>query len=422
MNKKIIALICLILSSVLIISSCSIPTVQAKDLLEEYRNPENKATPSISEVSEDFKKAFADFSFNLFREVVTQDNENELFSPLSAILCLAMVANGADKETKTEMEDVFGMDIDSLNENLYLYTKSLYSADDCVLNLANSIWFRNEEGRLKVNEEFLKTNAKWYDSQVFSEPFDDETLNKVNKWCEEQTDGMIKEMFDKLDEDAVMLLLNALVFDAKWAEEIKEEEENPSQFTNYDGKGNQVQMLSFFEKDYLSGDEYKGFTKDYIGNRYSFVALLPDENIDIYDFINSIDGEKWLSIWNSKKEVDIVDIRLPVFSYELEMGLVDPLKDLGMVQLFNTQTANLERLGKSSRGNLYCSSVRQKVFIELTRKGTKAAAVTEATISDEAYMEPPELQVYLDRPFVYALVDNSTGLPFFIGAITHLDN
>ena len=34
-------------------------------------------------------------------------------------------------------------------------------------------------------------------------------------------------------------------------------------------------------------------------------------------------------------------------------------------------------------------------------------------------MEPK--YVYLDRPFVYAIVDNATGLPLFVGVVTALE-
>lgn len=424
MNKKITALISLLLSSVLILLSCATPAIQAKDLLKEHRNTQSgdDSKISITEITHDFKQAFARFSFNLFKDVISKDDKNELFSPLSAIICLAMLANGADGNTKTQMEDVFGMDIDSLNENLYLYTSSLYSADDCVIRLADSIWFRNEENRLTVNEKFLKTNAKWYDSQIFSEPFNNDTLKAVNSWCEKQTDGMIKEMFEEIEEDDMMFLLNALVFDAKWEKEISEDDENPAQFINYGGEEKEVQMLDSNENVYISGDGFKGFTKNYIGGKYSFLALLPDENIDIYYFIDAIDSNKWFSIWESRSQVDIVDIKMPVFNYELKMDLLKSLKALGMVDLFTPKVANLTKLGHSDNGNLYCSSVDQKVFIELTRKGTKAAAITQATVKAESYIEPPKLQVYLNRPFIYALVDNNTGLPFLIGALTHMDN
>ena len=231
-NKKTTVLLCLVLSVVLLVTSSCAITAKADELSAGYTR---KATTK-GEITDEFKSALADFSFNLFKGVLTKDNENELVSPLSAISALAMVANGADGNTKAQMEAAFGMDIDTLNKALYAYTNSLYSAKDCKLNLANSIWFRDEKGRLEVEKDFLQTNADWYDAQVFASPFDDSTIKAINEWCAKHTDGMIKKMVEKIDPDTVMYLFNALVFDAKWAEEFEESDIYDAKFNNYSGE------------------------------------------------------------------------------------------------------------------------------------------------------------------------------------------
>lgn len=143
----------LLLAMALLLSCTSCTTsIHAADLSKGYQR---KATET-GEVSEAFRVAMADFSMSLFKGLLTKDNQNDLVSPLSAVICLAMIANGADGETKTQMETAFGMDVDTLNRSLYAYTSSLYRAGDCKLNLADSIWFRNEENRLHVNESFLQ--------------------------------------------------------------------------------------------------------------------------------------------------------------------------------------------------------------------------------------------------------------------------
>ena len=61
---------------------------------------------------------------------------------------------------------------------------------------------------------------------------------------------------------------------------------------------------------------------------------------------------------------------------------------------------------------------KRQVFIQVDRNGTKAAAITWGGMNDKAAIEARS--VILDRPFVYAIVDNATGLPIFIGAVTAL--
>ena len=78
------------------------------------------------------------------------------------------------------------------------------------------------------------------------------------------------------------------------------------------------------------------------------------------------------------------------------------------------------RLGSYRGGNIYCSEVRQKTFIEVSRNGTKAAAVTWATMECTSAAPMETVNIYLDRPFVYAIVDNATGLPLFIGVVVNV--
>ena len=76
----------------------------------------------------------------------------------------------------------------------------------------------------------------------------------------------------------------------------------------------------------------------------------------------------------------------------------------------------------SSRGNIYVSSVAQKCFIEVDAEGTRAAAVTDIAASDECAPEVMEMKtVRLDRPFVFAIVDDQCGVPVFLGAVTEVE-
>ena len=57
-------------------------------------------------------------------------------------------------------------------------------------------------------------------------------------------------------------------------------------------------------------------------------------------------------------------------------------------------------------------------------KGTKAgaAAVVEMVDKSAAEVKPEEIkEVYLDRPFVYMLIDCENNVPFFIGSMTDMN-
>lgn len=373
-----------------------------------------KATESGS-VTDEFVSSTVDFSLKMFKETITKDKANDLASPLSALICLAMLCNGADGETKAQMEKAFGLDIGTLNTCIYAFTSSLQSEEGTV-RIADSIWMSDSDS-LHVKDEFLQTNADWYGAQVYTTPFDKSTVKDINNWCSEHTDGMIDKIIDSLDKNTVMCLINALTFDADWnspyGNSVKKE------FNNYDGTKNTINALMSTEYNYLYNENTDGFVKQYAGNKYSFAALLPKEGMDIYDYAASLSGEKWLELWKAKERTSVKTM-MPAFSYKNEIPLNDPLKRMGMTDMFE-ENADFSRLGTSDGGNIYCGEVKQKTFIEVTKAGTRAAAVTiaepKATSAPVAGQTPT---VYLDRPFVYAIVDNATGIPLFIGLITNL--
>ena len=91
---------------------------------------------------------------------------------------------------------------------------------------------------------------------------------------------------------------------------------------------------------------------------------------------------------------------------------------MGMTEAFDVDNADFEGLGTSTGGNIFISRVIHKTYISVEEKGTKAAAVTIVEPGDGAAMEPEQpKEVYLDRPFVYMLIDCENNIPFFIGTM-----
>jgi len=154
--------------------------------------------------------------------------------------------------------------------------------------------------------------------------------------------------------------------------------------------------------------------KPYAGETYSFAAFLPDEGVSAHDFLLNLDGQALQSLFAGSKN-EPVEAWLPKFSYAYEVSLNDPLKDMGMDAAFSPREANFLRLGRSSRGNVFIGDVLHKTFIAVDERGTRAGAVTKVEMRDESYTETHTVR--LDRPFVYAIVENETGLPVFMGSV-----
>ena len=102
------------------------------------------------------------------------------------------------------------------------------------------------------------------------------------------------------------------------------------------------------------------------------------------------------------------------------MTLNESLKAMGMTDAFEAGLADLSGLGVSEQGPLFISQVLHKTYIEVDERGTKAGAATAVTAVSGSAMPGTVPEVYLDRPFLYMLVDTGTNLPAFIGAVTDM--
>lgn len=378
-----------------------------------------------SSISKSPDRAFidnaADFAIKLFKQSADK-NENSMVSPLSVMIALSMTANGADNNTLAQMEKLLGgsLGIDDLNQYLSAYISRLHNSKKAKMSIANSIWFHNQKKRLTVKDEFLKTNASFYNANIYSSPFDNSTLKDINTWVSKKTDGLIKDILKEIPEDVVMYLINALVFDAEWQKIYNKNRVYEDTFHSNDGDQT-VTMMRSKEIKYLKDKKATGFIKPY-ADGYSFVALMPNEGVAIEDYIKSLKGSSFIKTVSNPKE-GVVNAAMPKFSSEYRLEMIEVLKALGMTDAFDGDTADFSRLGHSPEGNLYVSNVIHKTYIKVDERGTKAGAATVVEVTpSSAKAEERYYTVTLDRPFVYAVIDNETNLPLFIGTVLKVES
>ena len=266
-NRNIcLSAITLLLLCAMLFNIVSCTKVKAADLMEGV-------TPREVEVREELGEdnaAVTDFAIRLFK-ATNAGGKNTLISPLSVLCALAMTTNGAKGETREQMEATLGMSAEELNLYLYSYMNSLPTGEKYKLSLANSIWFRDDE-RFTVNEDFLQINADYYGAGAYKAPFDDSTLEDINNWVKKETDGMIPKVLDEIPPEAVMYLVNALAFEAEWAEIYNEYAVSDGTFTKEDGTKQSVEFMYSDESTYLEDDKAIGFKKYYKDRKYAFVV------------------------------------------------------------------------------------------------------------------------------------------------------
>ena len=351
-----------------------------------------------------------DFSLRLFQASLAEEG-NTLVSPLSVLAALGMTANGADGETLEQMESVFGMTTQEVNAFVY----SFLDGQGDALKMANSIWL-TDDSRFRVSQNFLEANADFYQADIFTAPMDGTTLDAINRWVEEKTDGMIPRVLDEIPESAIAYLVNALAFEARWPEPYRESAVHESVFTAEDGTEQPVELMYSTESVYLEDDLAEGFLKYYDGRKYAFAALLPREGVSVSEYVQSLTGDHLQNLLTQPQNIP-VHAAIPKFETEYSTDLSGVLAEMGMTDAFDPVYANLTGIGTLEGYNLYLSRVLHKTAITMAEQGTKAGAATVVEmVAGAAYIEDIKT-VILNRPFVYLLIDCEENIPFFIGTL-----
>ncbi len=433
MKKSII--IILTLSLLINLSACSIGKGTKTEKLSDNLNIKAKTQEEIkveldkTELTEKEGLALTDFSISVLKHAVKQNgdkNQNTLVSGMSILPCLGMVQNGAVENTLKQMEDALGFNKNILNKYLYEYRIELEGEEEQKLLMANSIWLKQDEN-LKVEKDFLQENTDFYNAEIYEAPFDETTLSDINAWVDKHTNGMIKKIINKIPEQAIMYLINAIYFTDTWEDKYDEDDIEKTVFFTEDNKVQDVELMFSIEDIYLEDENTIGVMKAYKDYNYSFIALLPNINVSMDDYIKSLNAKEFHQMVNLARQSSqdfVVETYIPKFKTEYDILLNKTLEDMGMTDAFNIDKSDFSKLGTYLDQNIFISKVIHKTYIEVDEKGTKAAAVTATEFEAGCAIveeEPIMKTVRLDRPFVYMIYDNKNDIPIFMGTLMNVE-
>lgn len=405
MKKRILSILAAALT-LAACTSCSASFHSAKQLSTTQKAPAVSVTGSQQQ---DATQAYLNFTASLLQHTFSGDNL--LLSPLSAADALCLTMEGAAGETRQQMETVLGE-----AETMGGYFSTIRGASGEQLTMADSVWIRNDPA-LSVNDNFLAIAAGNYQAEVYSAPFDEDTCSDINNWVKNKTDGEIQNLIDKIYDSDMLYLINTTLFDAKWQDEYEDNEIRDRDFTTVSGETTQVKMMYSDEHTYLENNFCTGLIKYYTEEKYAFAALLPNEDITIYQLIDRLDGETFHELLSERTSAE-VEAGIPAFTGDTRLELTDVLPEMGMPLAFSPG-ADFSEMATYDGGNLYIDRVLHQTRIEVDAQGTKAAAATAVVMTSRAAETSSSRHtVILNRPFVYMLVDMEQEIPVFIGVMT----
>ncbi len=361
-----------------------------------------------------------DYYLAMFKDIVADGSKNVVFSPYSVFAATAMATEGAKGQTLEELEALMGVSQEDLAAAYGLYLGEYGKASG--LLTANSIWVDTYEGLMINQDTFDRLQASYGAGAFHKDLQSPETVAQLNKWISEHTKGRIPQMIDKLSETSRLALVNALSLDAEWYKPYSEYQQKEGKFTNVSGSTTPVTMLTSMEDYYIEDENATGFYKRYRpsedGKRYAFVAILPREGMTPAEYLSTLDGDGLRNIlFNYTRNVDLYT-KLPVFKADAAYELSETYQRLGCVTPF-TRSADFTGLADNP---LCIGTITHKAMIEVDALGTKAGAATVIDMPESAApMDPlPVKEVYLDRPFIYMILDCDTGLPVFMGMTANI--
>jgi serpin B len=349
----------------------------------------------------------------------SEEGDNVITSPLSLAVVLTILANGAEGDTKKELESIINpsnISREQLNDQYCLLLNMLndsgYEENNkktTMINTANSLWTSKD---FSLKDDFIKNCTSYYDAGIYNVDFHNKnTLSTINQWISDKTSGKIKDYLKNINPGTVMYIFNSLYFKGKWQDEFSKKNTKSEDFYLKDGSKKKVKMMnaerqmsSYEDDDIVAGN------LNYYG--CSMQLVVPKGDIDKY--IEALDYQKLQENLKNSEYVK-TKIKLPKFQYEGEYSYKKILQKLGVNKTFAMDDANFSYI--SDDKPLFVNDISQKCVIDVDEEGTEAAALTTVHLCGAA--QPPEkiIELYADRPFIYFIKHGRTGALMFAGVV-----
>ncbi len=362
------------------------------------------------------------FGLHLYRALTAESPQvNLFFSPASVAFALGMTANGAAGETQEQMLEALvptGMDLPAYNEASSALMAFLPNIDPLVQTaIANSIWY---DQVLEPEQAFLETNAAYFDAEVAPLDFHaPASVDVINRWVEEETNGKIERLIDRIPPDAVMYLINAIYFKGSWAYRFNESDTRDEPFHNRVGEPTPVPMMRMKATiPHQTTTDFAAIDLPYGAGQYRMTVILPHTTEAIDSLITTLDSDRWRELTDSfaNQEINVI---LPRFSVTYEKELNAALKALGIADAFDRRVSNFSCISAIHGEDLYISRVLHKAVVEVNEEGAEAAAATAVEIELRSSGGSGET-FRADRPFIFAIREAHSGAILFIGTLNTL--
>lgn len=375
--------------------------------------------PQPLDIDGDFSTRVQAFSIDFLKQMeLAEPQDNYMVSPLSLHMALGMLLNGSATTSKEEVLETLrltGMSLKDINGNYQKLIDGLPNIDPAVTNrMANSIW---QEENFEVEELFKEQLKTYFKAEHYREDFSNTaTLDKINKWASDNTEGKVDRILEEISKNQVMFLINALYFKADWRQGFDPESTYNTNFNGTEGVKNVDMMVQIDTFPYLETETFQLVGLPYASGQYEMSIILPKDGQSPASVISDLTLAQ-LKTHQADMAVRKVEVQVPKLKMEYGIKLNAVLSKMGMPTLF-TGNADLSKIAPPA-GALKVGFVKQDTFIEIDEVGTEAAAVTTIGI-ELTSAGPSNPLVKCNKPFFFLITEKGSGTIQFMGRINNL--
>jgi len=372
-------------------------------------------TISVDPCTEDAQLAKTlPFFTALINESLKETDDNVVIAPASVYSCLGMLNIGSDGNTSQQIETALNGSQNEINIISNKFFKFMNN-DEFNGTMNNSLWI---DDKFQPKQSYLKDLVKYYNAELYKgEINSNHAKNQINNWVSAKTNGKIDQVISDEITDTAGMIINTMYVKCDWETPFDKSLTYKDDFLLNNGQNIKTDFMHRNDSMlYFDEKEYRGIILPYKSDKISFVAILPQSNVTL-EMILKDKENIWKQLTDNAVERR-VNLSMPKFDCSSTIKLNDILSKFGITDIF-TQNANFSNMMENKNVAFSVNRFIQKVNVTVNEEGSEAAAVTTVDIVGLAPDAEKPIELNLNSPFVYAIVDNQNNIPLFIGVLNN---
>ncbi|KAM9621788.1 heparin cofactor 2 [Trichechus inunguis] len=365
----------------------------------------------------------AKFAFNLYRALKEQagTSENIFIAPVGISTAMSMISLGLKGETHQQVHSILHFK-DFVNastkyemltvHNLFRkLTHRLFRRNfGYTLRSVNDLYIQKQ---FPILEDFKTKIKEYYFAETQPANFSDPAFTaKTNNHILKLTKGLIKDALENIDPATQMMILNCIYFKGSWVNKFPVEMTHNHNFRLNEREVVKVPMMQTKGTFLAASDQEldcEVLQLEYVGG-IGMLIVVPHKLSGMKTLEAQL-APQVVERWQKSMTNRTREVLLPKFKLEKNYNLVEALKSIGIIALFD-KNSNLSGI---SQDKITIDLFKHQGIIMVNEEGTEAAAVTTVGFMPLS----TQVRFTVDRPFLFLVYEHRTSCLLFMGRVTN---